>query len=384
MSQISQITARKILDSRGQPTVEVKIETDNGLMAVDSVPSGTSTGAKEAALVEIDQAVRNVNQILAPALSGFEVTGQSLVDRKMIDLDGTLNKSKLGANAILGVSLATARVGALTLKKPLFWHLNKLFSEASGQVNEPTLPTPMMVVICGGKHGQNNLCMQEFLSIGYLKDGIKLWQTLKKILKSRKIKTTIGLEGAFSPAIDYDEDAIGLILEALEAANFTGNMRLGFDVAGNNCQISAKEIAKLVTKYPIATIEDPFGEEKWSEFSQLNQGLKKIRPETIVIGDDLFATHKNRLERGIKEGSAGGIIIKLNQVGTVTEALEVASLAKKNHFKTIVSHRSGETTDTFIADFSVAIGADYLKSGAPIPKERLLKYKQLEDIAGEL
>lgn len=384
MSKISSVEARKIMDSRGKPTVEVKIETDNGLMGVDSVPSGTSTGISEAALVEPQKAVENVNLILAPKLKGIEVSDQEKIDHKMIELDGTPNKAKLGANAILGVSLASARAASLDNKMPLFWYLNKLFGKISKTTLEPAIPTPMMVMICGGKHAANNLCIQEFLAIGALEDGIKLRQTVEQILKERNIAFKLGLEGAFSAELKYDEEAIEIILEGLRKASLQGKMRLGLDIAGDNCCIKSEEILKLVKKYDIYSLEDPFGEKDWEKFGQLKLELKEIKADFLLIGDDLFATHRRLLEKGINQLVANGIIIKVNQVGTLTEALEVVALAKKANFKCIVSHRSGETTDTFIADLAVGVAADFLKSGAPVPKERLLKYKRLKEIESEL
>jgi len=322
--------------------------------------------------------------MIAPKIIGLDPTDQETIDKTMLDLDGTSEKSKLGANAILAVSLASARVGALSEKMPLYWHLNKLFAKVARTEIEPALPTPMMVAICGGKHGGNNLCIQEFLTIGELKDGIKLWQTLEKILKEKKIHYTLGLEGAFSPNLNYDEDALDLILEAVNRAQLDGKIRLGLDIAGNNCKMSNEEILKIFKKYDLFSLEDPFGENDWEKFGQLKLELLEIKNDFVLIGDDLFATHKEQLQKGINDLVANGIIVKVNQTGTLTEALEVVALAKKANFKCIVSHRSGETTDTFIADLAVAAAADFIKSGAPIPKERLLKYRRLEEISHEL
>lgn len=384
MSKISSVEARKIMDSRGKPTVEVKIETNDGLMGIDSVPSGTSTGASEAALVDTDKAIENVNKILAPKLIGMDVLDQETIDRKMIEIDGTENKSKLGANAILGISEAIARTGALSAKMPLFWHINKIFGKVSGTSVEPKLPQPMMVMICGGKHGDNKLCIQEFLAIGATNDGMRLFPEIEKILKSKKIKFHLGLEGAFAPDISDNNEAIEIILQAMDSANLKDKMRLGLDIAGNNCHLDSGEIIQLVKKYNIYSLEDPFGEKDWDKFAALKAELKELKDDFIVIGDDLFATHKKLLEEGINHLSANGIIIKENQVGTITETLEVVAVAKKANFKIIVSHRSGETTDTFIADLAVGVAADFIKSGTPIPKERLLKYRRLEEIAQEL
>lgn len=386
MSKIIEIQGRKILDSRGKTTVEVKLRTDDGHQVFDSVPSGTSTGSREDALVEPEIAITNINKIIAEKLLGQDVANQAEIDRLMISLDGTENKSKLGANAILGVSLAVARAGAQATKMPLFWHLNKLFRQISGAQIEPKLPTPMMVMICGGKHGGNSLCIQEFLLIGTTEQGQKVWHTVEKILKKRRVKYKLGLEGAFSPDLAYDEDALEVIEEAIQQAGFEVNrdVRLGLDIAGNNCQMSNDEVLKVFKNHQLYSLEDPFSETSWHQFGQLKLELEETGRDFLLIGDDLFATHKNLLQKGINDLVANGIIIKINQVGTVTEAMEVSSLAKKAGYKCIVSHRSGETQDTFIADFAVAIAADFLKSGAPIPRERILKYKRLKEIESEI
>lgn len=386
MSKISEIQGRKILDSRGKSTVEVKVLTDDGLMGIDSVPSGTSTGKHEAKLVEPDLAVKNINEIIAPKLIGESVNEQANIDKIMIELDSTSDKSRLGANAILGVSLALARTAAQAAKMPLFWYLNKLYNKLSHTNVEPALPLPMMVMICGGKHGTNNLCIQEFLLLGNIENGINIWHKIEKILKKRKIDYALGLEGAFSPDLSYDEDAIEIILEAINETDlkYGEDVNLGLDIAGNNCQIASQEIIKLVQKYNLISLEDPFGEEDWEKFGQLKVELEEENEKTLLIGDDLFATHKKLLEKGINQYVANGIIIKVNQVGTLSEVLEVIALAHKAHYTHVVSHRSGETTDTFIADLAVGTAAKYLKSGAPIPRERILKYKRLEEIEKEL
>lgn len=384
MSKIVNIEGRKILDSRNKETVEVKIETDDGFMATDSVPSGTSTGSSEDALVAPTLAVDNINNIIRPKLIGMQVTDQKAIDLKMIELDGTQNKAKLGANAILAVSLANARAAALASKMPLFWYLNKLYAKISGHNIEPKLPTPMMVMICGGKHGGNDLCVQEFLAIGKTEDGIRLWNALEKILIDKKIEFGLGLEGGFSPKIKETNEALDLILEALNTAGLGDEIKLGLDVAGSNCKLTNDEIVELFKKYDLFSIEDPFGEKDWEKFGQLKLELKEIKEQFLIIGDDLFATHKKLLEKGINNLVANGIIIKVNQAGTLTEALEVVALAKKANYACVVSHRSGETTDTFIADLAVGIAAEYFKSGAPIPRERILKYQRLDEISKEL
>ncbi|KKQ74658.1 MAG: Enolase [Berkelbacteria bacterium GW2011_GWB1_38_5] len=386
MSKIAEIVGRKIMDSREKPTVEVKITTEDGFMGIDSVPSGTSTGSREDKLVEPDIAINNINNIIAPQLIGKDVHNQQEIDRVMIDMDGTENKSKLGANAILGISLAVARTAALRAKMPLFWYINKLFAKISGQKVAPAIPTPMMVMICGGRHGKNNLCIQEFSLLGKMDQGIKVWQNIEKIIKDRKIEYTIGLEGAFSPNLQYDEDALDIIFEACNTAGYKNgsDVRIGVDIAGNNCRMQNSEILNLVRKYDLYSIEDPFGETDWEKFGQFKLELEEDNRQFILLGDDLFATHKNLLQKGINNLVANAIIIKVNQVGTLTETLEVIALAQKANYTHVVSHRSGETTDTFIADLAVGTAAKFLKSGAPFPRERVLKYKRLNEIEEEL
>ncbi len=401
MAKIKEIHGRKILDSRGEPTVEVKIITDGAFVGIDSIPSGTSTGKNEAALVDVDAACSNINNVIAPQIVGMDVEKQQDIDQKMIDLDDTPNKSKLGANSILGISLATARVAALVQKKPLYRYINQLFTNLSGVEIKPKIPTPMMVMICGGKHvvhapkGHmfrkesnvgNNLCIQEFLIMGKLQDGVNIWHAIEKIIKDKKLPATLGLEGAFSIQLPYDEDAISLINEAASACSLQigKDVLLGFDVAGNHCVISNDQVVELFRRHNLYSIEDPFGEEDWEKFGQLKLELDELNKPYLLIGDDIFATHRSLLKKGITQRIANSIIIKINQVGTLTEVLEVVNIAYKANYKAVVSHRSGETIDTFIADLSCGIAAEYLKAGAPIPNERLLKYKRLKEIEQEL
>lgn len=386
MSKIADLSGRKIIDSRGRPTVEVKITTKDGFTGIDSVPSGTSTGKNEAALVDVDVACANVNKIIAPEIIGLEVGEQKKIDEKLITLDGTENKSRLGGNAILGVSLAVARTASMEAKIPLYRYLNNLFGQISGLEVEPKVPKPMMVMICGGKHAdEDGLCIQEFLVSGELEDGISIWHSLEKILKDRNIKSALGLEGAFAPKVENDEKAIELLSEAIEKTpDLKGEIKLGLDIAGNNCRLTNIQILELFKKYNLFSLEDPFGEEDWARFGQLKLELEELKKPFLLIGDDLFATHKSLLEKGISHVVANGIIIKPNQVGTLLEVLEVIKIAYQAHFSCVVSHRSGETLDTFIADLAVAIAADFLKSGAPISSERLLKYHRLKEIEAEL
>lgn len=386
MAKIKSIRGRKIFDSRGKSTIEVEVTSNEGLMAVDSVPSGTSTGQSEAVLIDTERAINNINEIIAPKIIGLEIAKQEEIDQKMIALDGTENKSRLGANATLGISLAVARAAAYSKKMPLYWYLNHLLRRISKEEIEPQIPLPMMVMICGGKHGQNRLCIQEFLVIGKLEDGIKIWHKLKERLKEKKIPATLGLEGAFSPQLDYDEDALEEISESIKSLGLKigEDIRLGLDVAGNNCQMINENLIKLFNKFNLYSIEDPFDENSWEKFGQLKLELEETKKDFLLVGDDLFATHKNLLEKGLHPVVANSIIIKPNQVGTLTETLEVIALAQKAKYTHIISHRSGETTDTFIADLAVGTAAKFIKSGAPVPRERLLKYKRLEEIEGEL
>lgn len=392
MSKIASLEGRKILDSRGKSTVEVKITTDDGATGIDSVPSGTSTGKHEAALIEVDVACANVNKIIAPELLGMEVSDQEIIDQKMTELDGTENKARLGANAILGVSLAACRAASMSAKKPLYLYINQLFQKISGIELKPKIPTLMMVMICGGQHVRsaegfgNNLCIQEFLVLGELNDGILIWHSLEKLLKSKGIEATIGLEGAFAPQLDNDNKAIELLSEATElvSTKLSGDIKLGLDIAGNSCLMSNLQILEMFKKYKLFSLEDPFGEEDWEKFGQLKVELEEINQPYLLIGDDLFATHKSLLMKGINNLVANGIIIKPNQVGTLSEVLEVVKIAHQAQYTCVVSHRSGETMDTFIADLAVGIGAKYIKSGAPIPSERLLKYQRLEEIKKDL
>lgn len=386
MDKIVSIEGRKIFDSRGKPTIEVKVGTSGGMVAIDSVPSGTSRGSHEATLLSADQALISVNKTIAPQLLGKDVLRQKENDEIMIELDGTENKSRLGANAILGVSLATARAAALSQKKPLFWYLNKLFREISGLEVEPKIPTPMMVMLCGGKHARNKLCIQEFSVLGEMADGIRIWRAVQELLQEKKIPFSMGLEGAFAPENLNDEQTLEILSEGLEKARprLAGEVKLGLDIAGNHCQLSNEQILNFFQKFNLFSLEDPFDENDWERFGQLKLELEELKKPYLLIGDDIFATHKSLLEKGVTHLVASGIIIKPNQVGTLTEVFEVLKIAIQANFTLVVSHRSGETFDSFIADLAVATGADYLKSGAPVPNERLLKYKRLKEIGEEL
>lgn len=387
MTKITNIDAYQILDSRGKPTLEVKVTTDDGMMAMDSVPSGTSTGSFESIALEPKRAVENINNIIKPKVIGLDPTEQVKIDELMIKLDSTPNKSSLGANAILGVSLAVARVAAMSQKKPLYRYLNGLFSRITGIKVEPTIPLPIMVMFEGGEHGkESNLCIQEFSCITTLEKGRLIWKQLKEILVKNKMATNLGLEGGFIPDLEYDEDAIRFIMEAVKTLNLQipDDVQIALDVAANHCEITVEDILSLVDRYPIYGFEDPVSEEDWDNWSKLYKGMKEKGKDFLLIGDDLFVTNEERLKKGINNEAANGVIIKVNQVGTLTETMNVIAKAYQAKFTHILSHRSGETMDTFISDLAVATGAKYLKSGAPFASERVIKYNRLEEIRQEL
>lgn len=386
MSKIREISGQKIIDSRGKPTVEVRVKTDDGFFAIDSVPSGTSTGSKEAALVDVNVACSNINKIIAPELIGENVFDQEKIDQKMIDLDGTENKAKLGANSILGVSLAVARTASREKKLPLYQYINNMFNQMSGMNIKPKIPTPMMVMLCGGKHVEAEVKpeIQEFSVIASLEDGISIWHAVQDLLKERKINYLLGLEGAFAPQLTNDQ-SLEILTEAIRKVGYDQNkIRIALDIAGNNCPMKNDDIIELVKKYNVYSLEDPFGEEDWERFGQLKLELEELKNPFLLIGDDLFATKEKLLQKGITHLVANGIIIKPNQVGTLSEVFRVIKIAYQAHFTCVVSHRSGETIDSFISDLAVGTATDFLKAGAPIPSERLVKYQRLKEIAQNL
>ena len=387
MGTIKDIEARKILDSRGAETVEVRVSTNSGLMVTDSVPSGTSTGSLEAVVVKPEIAINNVNTIIKPRLIGLNPTEQSKIDQIMLELDGTPNKSKLGANAILGVSLAVSRAAAGEARMPLYHYLNALFNQVTGLQVQPSIPTPMMVMIEGGKHAEESKnCIQEFLCIASLETGGQIWNRLKKNLDRDKLGVKLGLEGGFTPNFEYDEDALRYIMNAIEdeGLKIPDQVRLGLDIAGNHCEMSEDDVVSLMDRYPIYSVEDPFAENEWAHWGQLKASLDQMGHEYLLVGDDLFVTNLDRFEKGADDFVANSIIIKVNQVGTLTETLSVIAQAQKSKFTHILSHRSGETMDTFISDLAVATASKFLKSGAPFATERVIKYNRLKEIAAEL
>ena len=415
MSVIESVYAREVLDSRGNPTVEVEVVLESGAQGRAIVPSGASTGAFEA--VELrdgdksrylgkgtQTAVDNVNNIIAEQLEGMESTDQPAIDALLIELDGTHNKGKLGANAILGVSMAVARASAEELGLPLFQYI--------GGVNAKQLPVPMMNILNGGEHADNSVDVQEFmiLPVGAksfregLRMGAEVFHSLKKVLSERGLACGVGDEGGFAPNLGSNREALELIVEAIEKAGYEPgkDVMLGLDVAATEMydketklydlkhegkKLTAEEMVDLyedwATNFPIITIEDGLDEEDWDGWKVLTERLgKKIQ----LVGDDLFVTNTERLERGIEAGVANSILIKVNQIGTITETLDAIEMAKRAGYTAVISHRSGETEDTTIADLAVAVNAGQIKTGAPSRTDRVAKYNQLlriEEMVGE-
>ena len=418
MSKIKNIIAREILDSRGNPTIETKIILNNGLFAKSSVPSGASTGVHEAIELRdknakryggfgVLEAIKNIKTKITPELIGMNVTKQEDIDNLMIKLDGTKNKSKLGANAILSISLACARAGALTEKKELYEYINTTYNFQPMTYN---LPTPCFNVFNGGKHADTNLDFQEFMIIPVLDSsfkekvrmGAEIFHELGKTLKQAGFDTDIGNEGGYAPDIVYSIQAIELIIASAIKAGYTPkkDFGLGIDVGSSGLydQRTKKYIFKLdkayftnttliglyhewLKKYPIIYLEDGLAEDDWFGWRELTEELGQ---KMLVVGDDLFVTNEQRLRQGLKEKVANSIIIKLNQIGTLTETINCVKLAQKHNYKIIVSHRSGETSDDFIADLAVAVGAEYIKSGSLSRGERVVKYNRLMEIEENL
>lgn len=402
-SHITHIHAREILDSRGNPTVEVDIQLNDGSFGRAAVPSGASTGEHEA--VELrdggvrymgkgtQQAVQNVNETIGPALNGQDALDQRIIDNLMIELDATDNKSKLGANAILGVSMATAKAAADHKGLPLFQSL--------GDETASTLPIPMMNILNGGSHADNNVDIQEFMvfPIGAelfsqaLQMGTEIFHNLKSVLKAKGLNTAVGDEGGFAPNLRSNEEAIEVILEAIEKTGYSSgkNIFLALDVAASeiykngayhldseNKVLSAEELVSyykdLLNKYPIVSIEDGLDENDWSGWQKMNA---ELGDSIQIVGDDLTVTNIPRLQQAIDEKSMNAILIKLNQIGTVSETIDTIALAKANNYGTIISHRSGETEDTIIADFAIAMNAGQIKTGSASRTDRICKYNQL-------
>ena len=413
MAVITDVYAREIMDSRGNPTVEVEVYLEDGTIGRAAVPSGASTGQFEAVELRdsestrylgkgVLQAVANVNDIIGPAILGFDASEQVAIDRIMIELDGTPNKAKLGANAILGVSMAVARAAAESYDLPLFQYL--------GGTNAKELPVPMMNILNGGAHADNNVDIQEFMimPIGAtsfmeaLRYCAEVYHTLKFVLKAKGLSTGVGDEGGFAPNLGSNEEALQVITEAIEKAGLAVGKDIVFAIdaassefykdgkyhlAGEGKIKTAAEMveyyAELCEKYPIYSIEDGLAEEDWEGWKLLTDRLGKT---VQLVGDDLFVTNTERLSRGIKEDTANAILIKVNQIGTLTETFDAIEMAKRAGYTAVISHRSGETEDSTIADIAVAVNAGQIKTGAPARSERVAKYNQLlriEDMLAE-
>ena len=408
--KIENIKAMEILDSRGNPTVQVEVVTEGGFTGVAMVPSGASTGSFEAAELRDDnkerylgkgvlQAVQNVNKKIAREIEGMNVYEQVKIDKKLIEIDGTDNKARLGANAILGVSIAVARAAANSLGMSLYNYI--------GGINAKELPIPMMNIVNGGKHADSNLNIQEFMIMPVgarnfkegLRMGVEVYHNLKKVLKANGLSTAVGDEGGFAPKVENEEEAIDIILEAIERAGYIAgkDVCLAIDVAATEMYEEAQKIEKegyyfwktnefktreemveyivdLTEKYPIISVEDGLAEEDWEGWKMLTN---RIGENIQLVGDDLFVTNTRRLQKGIDNKIANSILIKLNQIGTVTETLETIKLARENNYKTIISHRSGETEDNYISDFAVGLNLGQIKTGSMSRGERLSKYNRL-------
>jgi len=413
MSSIVDVKAREVLDSRGNPTVEVEVFLEDGAVGKAIVPSGASTGLHEALEMRdgekeryggkgVLKAVENVNEVIAEEIVGMDALDQAEIDMTLIELDGTENKSHLGANAILGVSLAVAKAAASSLDLPLYRYI--------GGLTARELPVPMMNVINGGVHADNKLDMQEFMIVPAgansfreaLRMGVEVYQSLKKLLKSKGLSTGVGDEGGFAPDISTPEEALGLLVEAIEKAGYEPGkaVYLAMDPAASELWEDGKYVLKgmgktltseemvelyekLIVKFPIILLEDGLAEDDWEGWRLLTERLgSKIQ----LVGDDIFVTNIKRLQKGIEEKVANSILIKVNQIGTLTETLQCIQIAKKAGYATVISHRSGETEDTTIADLAVAVNAGQIKTGAPARTERVAKYNQLlrieEDLGG--
>ena len=415
--EIEDVKALEILDSRGNPTVQVEVTTFGGFSGVAMVPSGASTGSFEAVELRdgdkerylgkgVLKAVENVNEVISKEIEGMNVYEQAKIDATMIKLDGTENKGKLGANAMLGVSLAVAKAAAASLGMSLYNYI--------GGVNAKELPVPMMNIMNGGKHADSSLSVQEFMIMPVgaktfsecMRMGVEVYHNLKKVLKSKGYSTGVGDEGGFAPNLGSEEEAVELIIEAIKQAGYKPgeDVCLALDVAATEMFDEAKKIGKdgyyfwktdefktkdqmidfiveLAEKYPIISIEDGLAEEDWESWKKLTE---RIGNKVQLVGDDLFVTNMKRLQKGIDNNTANSILIKLNQIGTLTETLDAIELAKRNGYTAVVSHRSGETEDTTLADVAVATNAGQIKTGAPCRTDRVAKYNRLLNIEAEL
>ncbi|WP_368652623.1 phosphopyruvate hydratase [Ornithinibacillus sp. 4-3] len=411
MPYITDVYAREVLDSRGNPTIEVEVVTESGAFGSAIVPSGASTGEYEAVELRdgdkdrflgkgVLKAIDNVNEVIAPEIVGFDVTRQNIIDQLMIELDGTKNKSKLGANAILGVSMAVAHAASVHLGMPLYNYL--------GGFNAKTLPVPMMNILNGGEHADNNVDIQEFMIMPVaatsmreaVRIGAEIFHSLKNVLQDKGLNTAVGDEGGFAPNLSSNEEALQTISEAIEAAGYKlgEEVKLAMDVASSEfykdgkyhlagegiVRTSEEMVAwyeELVDKYPIISIEDGLDENDWEGHKLLTE---RIGNRVQLVGDDLFVTNTEKLSEGIKQGVGNSILIKVNQIGTLTETFEAIEMAKRAGYTAVISHRSGESEDATIADIAVATNAGQIKTGAPSRTDRVAKYNQLMRIEDEL
>ena len=408
MADILHVFAREIMDSRGNPTVEAEVFLEDGAHGTAGVPSGASTGVHEAHELRdggdryqgkgVLKAVENVNEEIADELVGFEADDQRLIDQAMIALDGTENKSRLGANAILGVSIAAAKAAAQSSGLPLYRYI--------GGPNAHILPVPMMNILNGGAHADSGVDVQEFMiaPIGAetfseaLQVGAEVYHSLKSVIKNKGLSTGLGDEGGFAPSVDSTKAALDLIVEAVEKSGYKlgEDIALALDVASSEfykdgkyhfeggehtAEEMTKVYAELIEQYPIVSIEDPLDEDDWAGYTTL---IAEVGDKVQIVGDDLFATNPTRLQRGIDEKAANALLVKVNQIGTLSETFDAVDLAHRNGFRTMMSHRSGETEDTTIADLAVALGCGQIKTGAPARSERVAKYNQLIRIEQEL
>lgn len=411
MTEIINVNAREILDSRGNPTVEVDLVLACGAKGRAAVPSGASTGTREALEMRdnsphrysgkgVLNAVTNVNEVIAPEIIGFDAMDQAGLDRTMIDIDGTENKSRLGANAILGVSMAAARAAANAAGISLFRHI--------GGITARVLPVPMMNVINGGAHAPNNLDIQEFMIVPYgatsvveaIRMGAEIFHSLKKILNKAGLNTAVGDEGGFAPDLKSNEEALEFIMNAIEAAGYRPGKDIGIALdaaasefykngkylfASEGRELSAEELVdyyeSLTSKFPLCSIEDGLAEQDWANWQMMT---KRLGQEIQIVGDDIFVTNPDIFRKGISEGVGNSILVKLNQIGTVTETLDAILMAKTSGYTTVISHRSGETEDSFIADLAVAVNSGQIKTGSMSRSDRIAKYNQLIRIEEEL
>ena len=417
MSVIRSIQAIQIIDSRGTPTVSCKVTLENGICATSMVPSGASTGSREALELRdgsaayfgkgVNKAVENIHKIIAPALVGIDVTKQQEIDEKMLALDGTISKSKLGANAILGVSLAVLDAGSKTLELPLYKYINQVFDHITGEKPDMQMPTPMLNIINGGEHADNNIDIQEFMIMPVgasnfsqaMQWATEIYSDLKNILNTKGLSTSVGDEGGFAPNLQSNQEAIELIIQAIQNNNLTEGKDVGialdcaasefykngtYNLAGESIELNSSEftnyLSELTHKYPILSIEDGMDE---SDFEGWKNLTKALGDKCQLVGDDLYVTNVVELQRGIDDSLANSILIKFNQIGTITETMKAIYLGNKNGFKSIISHRSGETEDSTIADLCVGLGTGQIKTGAPCRSDRVAKYNRLLWIEAE-